>query len=148
MRKPYIPPKRYIMRGEKMSQTQTQTFNQTKELTNEDIAELVRRALSEGREEARLILRLTLSNRREGCGYIYLFREYIEILEGDADIITLEKYEVDCNEVEKVAVIPKMVPTVVKVTYRDEDPEALDRVLYNVFTPEGWRSIEVILPKS
>jgi len=128
-----------------MSQTQTQT--QTRELTEEEVVEMVKRVLDEGKEEAKLILTIELHNRVSGCGYIYLYRDDVEILEGDADVITLSKSEFNCDVEERIAIIPRSVPVVVKRTYKDDDPEASNYIQYYVFTPSGWKSVKVILPK-
>jgi len=123
-----------------MSQTtQTQTVVR---LINE-----VMQKPEEYKEEAKLILTIELHNRTSGCGYVYLYREDLEIIEGSADIVTLEKREYNCDVIENVAVIPKSVPVLIKVVYRDEDPEVGDYIQYYVFTPNGWRSVKVILPK-
>ena len=126
----------------KMSQTLEE-----REVTNDDVVELVEKALKEGREEAIYILTLTLSRRREGCGYMYLHEESLEIIEGNVDVVTLSRSEFNCDVEERVAIIPRFVPTVVKKTYKDEDPEVDNYVCYYVFDGKGWKSIKVSLPK-
>ena len=126
-----------------MSQIQTQT----RELTEEETVKLIRKVIEEGKEEAVYILTLELRNRWSGCGYLYLYRESLEVLEGNADIVTLSRSEFNCSEVEELAIIPKTLPVVIKVMYIDEDPEVSDTVTYYVFTSDGWKSIKVSLPK-
>jgi len=123
---------------------------QTRELGEEEIARLINEVLQEPEkyeEEARLILKLVLNSRRSGCGYIYLYREDMEVLEGSVDTITLSKSEYNCDVEEEVAIVPKTVPVVLKITYLDTNPEVGDYIQYYVFDGKGWRSVKVILPK-
>jgi hypothetical protein len=92
-------------------------------------------------DEAKLILILELRRRKSGCGWVYLYGEEVATLLGKVDYVTLEWSERDCEVHEKLAVIPKKVPSVVIVAKWDEDPEARHYVTLYVFTNQGWKSI-------
>ena len=123
-------------------ETQTQTT-----LTEKEVAEIIRKVIEEGKEEAKLILTIELHNRTRGCGYVYLYRTDLEIIEGSVDIVVLEKREYNCDVTENIAVIPKSVPAAVRVTYIDESPEVGNSATYYIFDGKSWKSIEVPLPK-
>jgi len=95
--------------------------------------------------EEEKVLILELCSRVHGCGYRYRYKEYLEIVEGDADVITIETSEHDCTITERISIIPKSVPVVVKVVHEDKNPEVGDYIQYYIYNGKAWRSVEVEL---
>jgi hypothetical protein len=115
------------------------------ELTIEDIKKLIEQASP---IEFKYLLKLRLERRRGGCGYVYLFWTDAEVIYGDADVITLDKYYADdCTWFEDILIVPKTVPTIVLLKHHDDDPEYSDYNDIYVFDRDGWKSVRVWIPK-
>jgi hypothetical protein len=127
--------------------TQTETPEEMEELTNEELAELIDRAIKEGKEESKLIYVLRKERRYGGCGYIYLF-EYgnYTVLLGQVEEIELdyENNENDCFAERTIALIPKSKEVIIHVENRDEDPQYRTCNELLVFKyPVGWKRLEL-----
>jgi hypothetical protein len=111
-------------------------------------AEILEKLLSEAKpEEWRYILKLKLSERIAGCGYIYRYGWNIEVLQGEAEIVTIRRKEhYDCTVETDLLVIPKTVPTVVKLLEWDTDPEVGNTETIYIMTEWGWRSVSTKVP--
>jgi len=120
---------------------------ETKNLNQDDLKYIVNQAISEGKEEAKLILILEIRNRDVGCGYAYLYREEIELIEGDVEMVELEDSYFNCDEVKKYAIIPKTLPVVLKLIHVDQNPMFANYIEYHVFTIDGWKKIFVPISK-
>ena len=121
-----------------------------KELSEEEIISLVKEILGNRekyQEEAKLILLLDdLEMRYPGCGYVYNYGYELKIIVGEADILVLKREEnYDCTSREKIAVIPKTVPTALLLLEWDESPGAKNTLTIYVFSGE-WRSLSLNLP--
>ena len=98
--------------------------------------------------ELKYLLILQLQGRRGGCGHLYLYDTEIEIIHGKAELVTLEReYVNECEWKERLLVIPLEISTIVKVSFRDDNPEVSDFDEYYIFTAEGWKSLRVEVPK-
>ena len=113
-------------------------------ITPEEIEYLIRKA---NEIETKYLLIVELIGRRGGCGHLYLYDEEIEVIYGKAKFVTLERENSDCEWREKILVIPFEVPTIIKVSYRDDNPEVTNTDTFYIFTSEGWKSIRVEVPK-
>ena len=125
-------------------------LTQIRELTEEEVRKLVDEVLrnpSEYSTEAKLILRLDIKNRRRGCGYVYLFSDSMEIVYGDAEIITILSDYDNCTEHKELLVIPKTVPTVMIKKHFDENPESPNYTDVYIFTVDGWKWVTTRIPK-
>jgi hypothetical protein len=116
-----------------------------RKITPEELYQLLRKASD---TELKYLLILKREERTAGCGYIYTYSEEISVIYGDAELITLAlSRPVDCLWREKILVIPRSVPAVVVKKYRDKNPEVSNRDTFYIFTSEGWKSLEVEVPK-
>ena len=113
-------------------------------ITPEEIEYLIRKASD---TELKYLLILELIGRSGGCGYTYLYDEEIDVIYGKAKFVTLERENSGCEWRKKILVIPFEVPTIVKVSYRDDNPEVTNTDTFYIFTAEGWKSIRVEVPK-
>lgn len=115
-----------------------------KPLKEKEIARLVKKAMEEGRTEARYILELEVWNRQ---GPSFIDKQDYEIIYGEADVVTIEEWSepYPYRAGAKIAVIPKTLPVIVRVEYRNNtvDPEEHEIKLY-VFTKDGWKMIKVM----
>jgi len=142
------------MSSPETSQTQlNQTQNldiEVKYLDEETMKNLVKNILREQdkfQREANLILVLKREGRRSGCGYVYLYKNDYEVLEGEVIEVTLDYGEYDCNWFEDVAIIPKTVPVIIVERYHNDEPEVSDYINVHVFGSDGWKGIRVFVPK-
>jgi len=126
---------------------ENKTQIQTREITEDDLKQIIENVLKEGREESKYILILEIRNRDVGCGYIYLYKEEIELIEGNVEMVELDDLYFNCEEVKKYAIIPKTLPVVLKLTHIDQNPTFNDYIEYHVFTIDGWKKIFVQIPK-
>jgi len=124
---------------------------EVRELTQEELASIIKELVTEAEKypvEARFILKLDISRRVSGCGYMYNYGQDYEVLLGEADIVILGQEEYDCEEREEIAIIPKTTPTVVALHEWDEHPGSKDTLTLYVFDGKAWRSMTVQVPKS
>jgi hypothetical protein len=120
------------------------------ELTEEKIASLVNEILRNKEKyaiESKLILVLELEERYTGCGYVYLWGDRIKII-GSADTIILEEKDTyDCLSRSRIAIIPKMVPTIVLKHHYDDAPGTRNTLTLYVFDGSSWNSMIINVPK-
>jgi len=109
-------------------------------LSKEEIARLIERVEKEGSREARYVLKLRIQSRFD-CGYRYNWREDVEVIYGEADIIDLSRSRDECYDERELAVIPKTVPVVLILRHEDDQPQHSKAITY-VFTGEEWKSVE------
>jgi len=116
-----------------------------RKITPEEIDQLLRKA---NEIETKYLLLLELEGRTGGCGYLYTYDSEVEIIHGKAELVTLEReYINECEWRKRLLVIPYTVSTVVVKKYRDKNPEVPNRDTFYIFTSEGWKSLEVEVPK-
>jgi len=109
-------------------------------ITQETIERLLEKAKP---EEWKYVLKLKLLRRIPGCGWKYLYGWDLEPMYGEVDIVTLKRIEhYDCTVETELLVIPRTVPTVVKLLEWDDDPQVADKIIFYIMTHEGWRSVE------
>jgi len=96
--------------------------------------------------ELKYLLIVELEGRTGGCGYLYTYDSEVEIIHGKAELVVLERSRYDCEWEERLLVIPFQVPTIVKVSYRNNNPQATNYDEFYIFTPDGWKSIRVEVP--
>ena len=114
-----------------------------RKITSEEIEYLIRKASD---TELKYLLIVKLIGRSGGCGYLYTYDEEIEVIYGKAELVVLERSRYDCEWEERLLVIPFQVPTIVKVSYRNNNPQATNYDEFYIFTPDGWKSIRVEVP--
>jgi len=130
-----------------MAEPKPLEIDETKELSEDELRELIKKAVEEGREESRLIYIINQELRFGGCGYHYLysFGKY-KVLLGEVEEIELSSYknENECYESRDIALIPKTSVVVVYVKNEDENPDyrACDNLLVFAY-PTGWKKIEI-----
>ena len=110
--------------------------------------EVLERLLAEAKpEEWKYVLRLKLRERTKECGYVYRYGWNVEVLEGDAEFVTIRKVEhYDCTVETDLVVIPRTVPTVVKLLEWDTDPRIGSTETIFVMTEQGWTSVRTKVP--
>jgi len=113
---------------------------ESKLLTESEIKELIKNASP---VERRFLLELKLQRRVRGCGYVYLFRDVLEIPYGDAEVLELSKITENCLEEKEILVIPKTVPAIVVVEHHDDDPSVRKTTDVYIFDKEGWKKTTV-----
>jgi|LAFP01.1.fsa_nt_gi hypothetical protein len=128
-------------------ETQTEIPGETQELSEEELRELVEKAVKSGREEAKLIYILHQEGRFGGCGYEYLWKYGVySILRGEVEEIELSyrRNENECYWKRDVALIPKTKKVIIYIENKDENPEynVCDELLVFVY-PTGWRRIKL-----
>jgi len=119
-------------------------------LSEEEIRRLVNDILENPEKyktEAKFILKLDISFRKGGCGYVYLYDNDYIILRGVIDEVILYRSEFNCDVSEEVVVIPKTVPVIIMQRHHDDNPEVVDWVTVYVFTGKEWKSITFEVPK-
>jgi hypothetical protein len=133
-----------------MSQEQIEVKTETRE----DIkaraidVETIKRLLKEATPaETKYLLFIREAKRHPGCGWKYLYSEELSIVMGSVETIVLDEYEHNCDEFREVLVIPKTIPAIVALTYRDENPEIHNTVTFYIFTAEGWKKVTTPIPK-
>jgi hypothetical protein len=93
--------------------------------------------------EAKLVLVLKEWSRQ---GPAYVDDQNFEVIHGDVEEITLRYFDegYPYRRGREVALIPKVVPTIVKVEYRTNttDPPIHSVTLY-IFTGDGWKRVDV-----
>jgi len=98
--------------------------------------------------ELKFLLILKREERTAGCGWIYLYEDSIEIVYGKGELVTLElSRPEECLWREKILVIPYTVPVVVVLRHRNQNPQVTDYDEFFIFTPNGWKHLEVEVPK-
>jgi hypothetical protein len=114
-------------------------------ITPEEIKKLVEKA---NEIETKYLLILKREERTSGCGWKYLYEDSIEIVYGKGELVTLElSRPEECLWREKILVIPYTVPVVVVLKHRDQNPQISDYDEFFIFTPDGWKHLEVEVPK-
>ena len=114
-------------------------------ITPEQIDVLIQKASD---TELKYLLLITREERVGGCGYLYLYSTEVDVVYGDTELVTLERKNIsECEWREKILAIPKTIPTIVRVSYRDDNPEISDFDEFFIFTSEGWKSLRVEVPK-
>jgi hypothetical protein len=130
-----------------MSETQTsnpETQIEPQELTPEQIKQLVEKAISEGKDEARLLLILEKWVRQ---GSSYVNDADFEVIYGEAELVEFGEWDAGYpyERGKKYIVIPKTMPTIVRwwhVWDYGEDRGETETIY--VFTSDGWKSVKVI----
>ena len=133
-----------------MSQEQIEVKTETREdIKGRAIdVETIKRLLKEATPaEARYLLVLKEITRRSGCGWVYLYSVKLDVVMGNVETLVLNEYEHNCDEFREVLVIPKTVPAIVALTYRDQNPEVSDSITFYIFTAEGWKKVTTPIPK-
>jgi len=97
--------------------------------------------------ETKYLLFIKEVERHQGCGWVYLYSEKLDVVMGNVETIVLDEYEHNCDEFRELLVIPKTVPAVVALIYRDENPETHDMITFYIFTAEGWKKVTTPIPK-
>jgi hypothetical protein len=114
-------------------------------ITPEEIKKLVEKA---NEIEMKYLLLLRVEGRTGGCGYLYTYNEEVEVIYGKAVMVTLESSRPEeCLWREKILVIPFTIPTVVVKRYRDKNPQITNTDTFFILTSEGWKHLEVEIPK-
>ncbi|MCC6056885.1 MAG: hypothetical protein LM583_09440 [Desulfurococcaceae archaeon] len=124
-------------------ETQTQISIEPQEITQEQIKQLVEKAISEGKDEARLLLILEKWVRQ---GSAYVNDADFEVIYGEAEEVTLQEWDAGYpyERGTKYIIIPKTVPTIIRWYHVwDYGEDRGEREIVYVFTTEGWKSIRV-----
>ena len=116
-----------------------------KSLSEEELASLIKKVVEnpeQYEEEAKLILILELEDVQSSLLDCW---ERIEILRGDADIVTLEWTKEEgppTRKFRKIAIIPKFVPVIIERTVHEDTPDKFEHysIIY-IFTGEKWVSV-------
>jgi hypothetical protein len=128
-----------------MSTPESEVKVETKEITPEMVRELVEKASP---TEWKYLMKLKLSRRVSGCGWVYKYGWDLQTLWGNVDIVKLREKEYhDCTIESELLLIPKTVPVVVMLSEWNDDPQVKDTVTTYVFTIDGWKSVETEVPK-
>ena len=127
------------------------TPEEMEKLTDRELTELVRKAIKEGKEEAKLIYIIHEEVRYGGCGWNYLFHygEY-QVLLGEVEEIELdyENNEDECLAEKDIALIPRSKEVVIYVANKDQDPQYRPCNELLVFKyPIGWKRLELCKDK-
>jgi len=116
-----------------------------KSLSEEELASLIKKVVEnpeQYEEEAKLILVLELEDVQ---GAVVDIWERVSIVQGDADIITLEWTEEEgppTRKFRKIAIIPKMVPTIIeRIVHHDDSSRFEHYSIIYIFTGEKWVSV-------
>jgi hypothetical protein len=111
--------------------------------------ETIKRLLKEATPaETKYLLIIKEVERHRGCGWVYLYSEKLSIVFGNVETLVLDEYEYNCDRFREVLVIPKSIPAIVAVTYRDENPEVHDTITFYIFTKDGWKKVKTPIPKA
>jgi len=112
-----------------------------------DVARLIKEVIEQGKEESKLILTIDVSRRYPGCGWVYLWREYVLKLLGEVEVIELQYSDNSdmCQKDAKVAIIPLSVPIILAKYSEDDDPNASNELTIFIFDGKSWRSVTVDL---
>jgi len=82
--------------------------------------------------------------RRQGSSYVD--EQRVEVIYGEADMVELREFDegYPYRRGREVVIIPKTVPTIVRVEYRTNtvNPPIYSEVIY-VFTKDGWKRVDV-----
>ena len=110
--------------------------------------ETIKRLLKEATPaETKYLLIVKEITRHKGCGWKYLYSVKLSTVMGNVETIVLDEYEWNCDEFREVLVIPKTIPAVVTLTYRDDNPEVHNTVTFYIFTADGWKQVTTPIPK-
>jgi hypothetical protein len=119
---------------------------QVEPVTEENLVKLVEEVVKNPEKystEAKLLLVLK-EWKRQGSAYIDDLR--YEVVYGEVEEVTLSYFDEGYphRKGREVAIIPKTVPTIVRVVYRTNtvDPPIYSEVIY-VFTKDGWKRVDV-----
>jgi hypothetical protein len=121
--------------------------SKTIEIKQVDV-ETIKKLLKEATPaETKYLLVVKEAERHKGCGWVYIYNNKLSVVLGNVETIVLDEYEHNCDEFREVLVIPKTVPAIVALTYRDENPEVHDTITFYIFTAEGWKKVTTPIPK-
>jgi hypothetical protein len=123
---------------------------QTQILTEEEIKRLIDEILKNPEKypiEAKMLLKLNVSFRKGGCGWVYRYSNDYQVLYGDVDEVEILNSEYNCDVMREIVIIPKSVPVVILQKHHDDNPEVNDYITLHVFTGFEWRVLEFIVPK-
>ena len=116
-----------------------------RELTGEEEEGIIEFEVEEVEKEKDKVLIVELVDRKISCEYAtFIVKSKLQIIDGKAEVKTLRIWNYgECDKREEVVIIPKTVPTVVKVTYIDGAIDRPNVVCYHIFTGESWERIEM-----
>lgn len=120
-------------------------------IEKEKLKELIKEVLENPgkfKEDAKFVLSLEVERRVSGCGWVYLYGTELVTLLGEADFVTIEHREYNCDIQEKIAIIPKTLPVVLVEVEWDENPESVEYATIYVFTPDGWKYVRFPVPNA
>jgi hypothetical protein len=128
--------------SEHVSEPKSETI-EPQEITPEQIKQLVEKAISEGKDETRYILKLETWFRQGGS---FDDSASFDVIFGDVDIIELKEWNegYPYRKGHTNLLVPKTVPTIVIWRNRwDYGEDSGEREIVYVFTSEGWKKILV-----
>ena len=112
------------------------------ELTEEEIRALVKRALQEGKEEAKYLLKISTWSRP---GPSFDDRGDFRVLYGEVDTVEISHtYDYPTTNEYEYIIVPRTKIVIILFTSRDdyEGQRVTHQDLY-VFTKQGWKSLEL-----
>jgi hypothetical protein len=113
------------------------------EITPEQIQKLVEKAISEGKDETRYLLKLQVWHRQ---GPSYEDEADFKVIYGEAEEVKVKEWDegYPYRRGVDVIIIPKAVPTIVIWRHKwDYDLDRGESETVYVFTSDGWKKISV-----